>query len=45
MYYILYEALKIDTNEPVYCTSYTVYCTMYIVCGWYNCRVSNLKFI
>ena len=25
MYYILYEGLKIDSNEPVYCTVYTVY--------------------
>ena len=23
MYYILYEGLKIDSNEPVYCTIYT----------------------
>ena len=22
MYYILYEGLKIDSNEPVYCTFY-----------------------
>ena len=25
MYYILYEGLKIESNEPVYCTMYTVY--------------------
>ena len=38
MYYILYEGLKIYSNEPVYrtmyivhCTLYTVYCTLYIV--------------
>ena len=34
MYYILYEGLKIDSNEPVYCTMYTVYnvfCIMYAV--------------
>ena len=31
MYYILYEGLKIESNEPVYCTLYTVYCIMYIV--------------
>ena len=24
MYYILYEGLKIVSNEPVYCTSYSV---------------------
>ena len=24
MYYILYEGLKIESNEPVYCTVYTV---------------------
>ena len=23
MYYILYEGLKIESNEPVYCTAYT----------------------
>ena len=23
MYYILYEALKIDSSEPVYCTMYS----------------------
>ena len=22
MYYIIYEALQIDSNEPVYCTVY-----------------------
>ena len=27
MYYILYEGLKIESNEPVYCTVYTVQCT------------------
>ena len=33
MYYILYEGLKIESNEPVYCTVYTVFynhiCYMY----------------
>ena len=24
MYYILYEGLKSESNEPVYCTVYTV---------------------
>ena len=24
MYYILYEGLKIESNEPVYCTTYIV---------------------
>ena len=24
MYYILYEGLKIESNEPVYCTVYSV---------------------
>ena len=24
MYYILYEGLKIESNEPVYCTVYTL---------------------
>ena len=27
MYYILYEGLKIESNEPVYCTMYIVHCT------------------
>ena len=31
MYYILYEGLKIESNEPVYCTMYNVHCTVYIV--------------
>ena len=26
MYYILYEGLKIESNEPVYCTVYNVHC-------------------
>ena len=26
MYYILYEGLKIESNEPVYYTLYTLYC-------------------
>ena len=30
MYYILYEGLKIESNEPVYCTVYTVY-TVYSI--------------
>ena len=25
MYYILYEGLQIESNEPVYCTVYTVH--------------------
>ena len=37
MYYILYEGLQIESNEPVYCTVYNVYCTLYsvqyICCG------------
>ena len=28
MYYILYEGLKIESNEPVYCTLYTVQCVL-----------------
>ena len=31
MYYILYEGLKIESNEPVYCTVYSIQCTMYSV--------------
>ena len=31
MYYILYEGLKIESNEPVYCTMYSVQCTVYSV--------------
>ena len=31
MYYILYEGLQIESNEPVYCTLYTVHCTLYTV--------------
>ena len=27
MYYILYEGLKIESNEPVYCTVCVVYYT------------------
>ena len=27
MYYILYEGLKIEPNEPVYCTVYSVHYT------------------
>ena len=30
MYYILYEGLQIESNEPVYCTVYNVLCTLYI---------------
>ena len=30
MYYILYEGLKIESNEPVYCTLYSVYCILCI---------------
>ena len=26
MYYILYEGLKIESNEPVYCTMYIEHC-------------------
>ena len=29
MYYILYEGLKIESNEPVYCTVYTIYTIVY----------------
>ena len=29
MYHILYEGLKIESNEPVYCTMYSVHCTLY----------------
>ena len=31
MYYILYEGLKIESNEPVYCTVYIVYYTLYCI--------------
>ena len=31
MYYILYEGLKIESNEPVYCTLYNIHCTLYSV--------------
>ena len=31
MYYILYEGLKIESNEPVYCTFYIIHCTLYNV--------------
>ena len=30
MYYILYEGLKIESNEPVYRTVYTVHVYWYI---------------
>ena len=37
MYYILYEGLKIESNEPVYCTVYNVHYTMYTVhCTLYS---------
>ena len=43
MYYILYEGLKIESNEPVYCTVYIpvlyiVYnpCTMYTIITVYG---------
>ena len=40
MYYILYEGLKIESNEPVYCTLYIVHCTLYIIhCTLYNVRI------
>ena len=29
MYYILPEGLNIESNEPVYCTVYTVHCILY----------------
>ena len=31
MYYILPEGLKIESNEPVYCTVYTVIPILYII--------------
>ena len=39
MYYILYEGLNIESNEPVYCTLYTIQvCTLYfcIHCTLYS---------
>ena len=36
MYYILYEGLKIESNEPVYCTVYSVKCKVYSVHLHYN---------
>ena len=42
MYYILPEGLKIESNEPVYCTVYSVHlysvhCTMYTyMCCYYE---------
>ena len=32
MYYILYEGLKIESNEPVYYTLYIVYTEHQYVC-------------
>ena len=29
MYYILYEGLKIDSNEPVYCILCSAQCALY----------------
>ena len=29
MYYILYEGLKIESNEPVYCTLYIIQYILY----------------
>ena len=33
MYYILYEGLKIESNELVYCTVYIVHCISLIITG------------
>ena len=39
MYYILYEGLKIESNEPVYCTmymahnAYNLQCITYMACN------------
>ena len=30
MYYILYEGLKIESNEPVYCTVYNLFKVIFI---------------
>ena len=38
MYYILYEGLKIESNEPVYCTVYIVYCILYRVQRLYRLK-------
>ena len=48
MYYIVYEGLKIESNEPVYCTMHTVHvyntiqCTMYIVHALYTVEHSGV---
>ena len=43
MYYILYEGLKIESNEPVYCTLYSVHCTVYTIqCTVYSVHSLNL---
>ena len=51
MYYILYEVLTIDSNEPVYCTLYTVqstlyiiYCIMYIYTVYYIINIETLSY-
>ena len=36
MYYILYEGLKIESNEPVYCTVYSVHTQKSII---FNCSM------
>ena len=43
MYYILYEGLKIESNEPVYCTLYIVQYTMYNVqCTLYIVQLTRI---
>ena len=34
MYYILYEGLKIESNEPVYCTVYIYIYICVCVCSY-----------
>ena len=52
MYYILYERLKIDPNEPVYCIIYSVQCTpnkphTYTIPYIHNisCKHNTLKYL
>ena len=36
MYYIVYEGLKIDSNESVYCTLYNIQCIYNVHCTLYS---------
>ena len=45
MYYILYEGLKIESNEPVYCTLYRLFGCINVQCRLYNRPVRSIQFL